>query len=107
MNNVIPLFDSYSDCNNPAEYEKLSENQKAKLQHWIDRYIKPHQVKKYNPYHSSYGLKHLFEQQGGFYITNGQLKGAMLAAGLEPETYSKRNWIFKIGKRAGTIKKSM
>jgi hypothetical protein len=34
---------------------------------------------------SSYALKHYFEvADDGFYITNGQFKGAMLEAGFEP-----------------------
>lgn len=105
MNNVIALFESYSECNNPAEYEKLTQSEKEQLKMWIDQYIKPHLVKKYNPYRTSYGLKHLFQSKGGFYVTNGQFKGAMLAAGFEPESFKDINWVFKIGKRAGTLKK--
>jgi len=40
-------------------------------------------------------LKHRCENAaGGFYISNGQFKGAMLAAGYVPIDSSDRNWHF-------------
>lgn len=90
--------------NDPTEYEKLNTRQKEVLQEWITECVKPHRTQKYNSYHSSYGLKHVFDKGGGFYVTNGQFKGAMLTAGFPPEDSNKKNWVFKIGKRAGTKK---
>ena len=50
--------------------------------------------KKYST-RTSYGIKHDFEREG-FYLTNGQFKGAMLAAGYDPEKANELNWTFKI-----------
>jgi hypothetical protein len=44
---------------------------------------------------TSYGLKHAAEDDLGFYISNGQFKGAMLEAGYEPVDTLDRNWLFR------------
>ena len=76
----------------PEAYSDLTPLQKEALAYWIDhamcyatRYSK----------RTSYGIKHDFEAEG-FYITNGQLKGAMLAAGYQPEDAKELNWTFKV-----------
>ncbi|MDP9476457.1 MAG: hypothetical protein M3R38_12375 [Actinomycetota bacterium] len=43
----------------------------------------------------SYTMKHDFETAGGFYVTNGQFKGAMLAAGYQPAKRGEQNWRFR------------
>lgn len=71
------------DGNDPSEYLILSEDQMKTLNNWIDYvfesdddYICPD---------NSYSLKHLFERdQTGFYIKNGQFKGAMIHYGFDP-----------------------
>jgi len=102
MGNRLYKTSPNSVCNNPLEYEELNEYQKATLQDWIAECVIPHKAKTFNPFHTSYGLKHQFEYNSGIYITNGQFKGAMLTAGFEPRSYNDLNWVFKIGKRTGT-----
>ena len=46
------------------------------IQRWIETNLKP--TKTFNDRRTSYGLKHLFEDTGGFYIGNGAFKGAMI-----------------------------
>jgi hypothetical protein len=100
--NLIQMPIPFAECNNPLEYDNLRDWQKEGLAEWIEDYVKPHATKNYNPNRSSYGLKHMFQYSYGFYVTNGQFKGAMLAAGFQPECYDSLNWTFKVGKRVGT-----
>jgi hypothetical protein len=80
--------------NQPEEYEKLSDADKATLLQWIADSIEPAQT----VYKStSYSLKHAFEESSvGFYITNGQIKGAMKAAGYAAVDESMVNWSYRI-----------
>src|SRR5215207_1419549 len=82
----------------PEAYEKLAPAEQAALLEWTRLAIKP--AKTIAP-NTSYGIKHDFESVG-FYISNGQLKGAMLTAGFAPDDSDELNWEFKIrptGKR--------
>jgi hypothetical protein len=82
----------------PEAYERLAPVEQAALIEWITLAIKP--AKTIAP-NTSYGIKHDFESVG-FYITNGQFKGAMLTAGYVPVDPEELNWEFKIrptGKR--------
>ena len=85
--------------NQPEQYEQLEQRKKELLQQWINERVKPHLIQSYNPSLTSYGLKHYFEREIGVYVTNGAFKGAMLAAGILPESYEALNWVFKVGKR--------
>jgi hypothetical protein len=76
----------------PAVYDELNQAEKDALAYWIE-----HAICKATKYsnRTSYGIKHDFEREE-FYITNGQFKGAMLAAGYQPEDAQELNWTFKI-----------
>jgi len=93
-----PLNRGMHPGDRPEAYEKLTPEEQAALLEWIRLAIKP--AKSVAPT-TSYGIKHDFEVPG-FYITNGQLKGAMLAAGYAPVDPDELNWEFRIrptGKR--------
>ena len=77
----------------PGEYHDLSPDARAELLLWIRRYLTPTKVKVYSG--TSYGLKHLFEDDAGYYVSNGAFKGAMLEAGYEPVVPLERNWRFR------------
>ncbi len=79
------------EVNQPSEYAKLPEDEKAALQAWIREKLVPAS----SPgRYSSYGLKHTFQDSdGGSYVTNGQFKGAMLVAGFGPLDKYDLNWI--------------
>jgi hypothetical protein len=79
----------------PEAYEALSPLEKEVMAAWIA--LAMEQATKYSP-RTSYGIKHDFEMEG-FYITNGQLKGAMLAAGYQPENAKELNWTFPVKPR--------
>lgn len=92
---------SYRD-NRPESYEDLSPVQKVTLRRWIDEnFTALKSIPKSGPV-DSYTLKHYFEESDhGFYITNGQFKGAMFAAGHEPEDARVLNWIFRARVKGG------
>jgi hypothetical protein len=78
----------------PEAYQALTDPEKAALLEWIRLAVKP--AKTRLPGRTSYGIKHDFERDA-FYVTNGEFKGALLAAGLEPAaTAGRSNWPFKI-----------
>lgn len=106
MNKVIPISiknEALSEVNNPVDYDKLSEYQKYVLHEWIKKHLEPYKIKTYQPHHSSYSLKHLFQRSGGFYVTNGQFKAGMLKAGFIPKEFGAKNWTFKLGKKIDSI----
>lgn len=61
---------------------------------WIHYHISP--ASRTDTRHSSYSLKHMVENDIGFYITNNQFKDAMLLCGYQPVDANKTNWLFKI-----------
>lgn len=88
---------SNTDVNNPDEYQKLTNEEKQILLSWIPNNLgrADRIYKKY----SSYDLKHFFEKSPqGFYLTNGQFKGAMLAAEYRVLDKNALNWHFNISK---------
>lgn len=61
---------------------------------WIHYHISP--AGKTDTRHSSYALKHMVENDIGYYITNNQFKDAMLLCGYYPVNANETNWLFKI-----------
>ncbi len=79
--------------NCPEDHDALWREERAVLRAWIAANMRA--AKTPDPYRTSYGLKHRFEEsEGGFYLSNGAFKGAMLAAGYEPADKSELNWRF-------------
>lgn len=82
----------------PSEFEELNADQKRILLNWCDL-ITP--IQSFNQKHTSYGLKHIFSNSlDGFYITNGQFKGAMLKLGFKVKDDTQLNWIFNVSERS-------
>lgn len=82
----------------PQAFLSLTEEQQKRLVAWCCRWEK---IKSTNHNNTSYGLKHAFgSSQGGFYVTNGQFKGAMLIAGFTPSDPNKLNWNFNISRKS-------
>lgn len=87
------------DANDPQAIEELTAEQRAQIGDWIKQSLLP--IASPNHDHTSYGIKHRFEKSaGGFYVTNGQFKGAMRLAGFEPVEAGEMNWTFCISKRS-------
>lgn len=77
----------------PETYEVLSQETKDLLQAWIS-WAFWHSKTIWQD-RTSYGLKHDLEFCTGVYVTNGQFKGAMLAAGYEPVDRETLNWKYR------------
>ena len=76
--------------NMPEDFYNLNQEQREILVKWIKTNLKPR--KYFNREMTSYGLKHFFEEdKEGFYIHNGQFKGAMLECGFKPHQKKKMN----------------
>lgn len=81
--------------NRPEDYNNLTQEQKYILQQWIQQTLRP--IRSRNDKHTSYGIKHIFESSpNGFYITNGQMKGALRAAGFQEYNTLDINWYYNI-----------
>ena len=65
-------------CNMPEHFDHLEIDQQNALCAWIDRSFST--TLTMNRKSSTYRLKHIFEKDN-FYITNGQMKGALLTCG--------------------------
>jgi hypothetical protein len=80
-----------------------SEALKNAVQAWIALVFQP--ANTVYQHTSSYGMKHRFEGSAGnshahLYMTNGEFKGAMLAAGYEPVDREALNWMFRLKPRS-------
>lgn len=87
--------------NQPEEFKTLLIKEQIVLVDWVKTHLTPR--KTINKRHSSYGLKHYFEddkQHGGFYVTNGAFKGAMLVCDYVPDIWNDINWCFRISNRS-------
>ncbi len=88
-----------ADLNNPDDFKNLTEEQQEILQDWILKNLE--RDNRFDLATNSYDLKHIFSDSlNGFYITNGQFKGAMLAAGYEVKDELLENWCFNVSKRS-------
>jgi hypothetical protein len=81
------------DVNQPAAFAKLSAEDRRLLVDWIRSRLRPSKV--LSDY-TSYGLKHLMEDETGVYVTNGEFKGGMAACGYEPLDASQVNWSYHL-----------
>lgn len=84
--------------NHPKSFEQLTAGEQQKLVEWINTNFDS--IKSINERHTSYGLKHIFENNGGFYISNGAFKGAMLQCGFEAKDESALNWKFNVSEKS-------
>ena len=96
---LIREMNAIHDVDLPEQYVKLTSEQKAILCGWIyDNLLTRRTV---NRKHTSYELKHLFEGSAlGFYVNNGQFKGAMIECGFFPDDEDEKNWCFCISEKS-------
>lgn len=91
--NTAAMDAAANDC---RDFAALEDSGKTILLDWIFVTFKPSK-KIYGA--TSYGMKHEFERsRQGFYVTNGQFKGAMLMLGYRAINQFDLNWKFKIEK---------
>jgi len=85
--------------NSPERFHELPADEQDAIRAWIRENV----VRQREPL-SSYSLKHIAEKALGFYVGNGEIKGAMLEAGYTPlDTRRERgiNFYFQAGPRRG------
>lgn len=91
-------YTTFIELDSPYSINYLPIEKQEQLILWCSNF-KP--IKSFNQKHSSYGLKHLFEQsEHGFYITNGQLKAALIMTGFKIENIDLLNWHFNISENS-------
>jgi hypothetical protein len=83
----------FHELDSPKEFDLLPPLKRELLLRWIDLVLYPAVTIWRDT--TSYGLKHAAEDDLGFYISNGQFKGAMLEAGYEPADTWEQNWMFR------------
>ena len=86
------------NVNSTEQFDLLTKDEQAQLVEWCRSLEKS---KTFNKYYTSYGLKHVFQYNGGFYISNGAFKQAMLLAGFNhKECESRINWRFNVSQKS-------
>ena len=86
------------NVNSTENFELLTAEEQAQLVEWRRSLEKSKSI---NKHHTSYGIKHAFQYGGGFYVTNGAFKQAMLLAGFNhKECESRINWRFNVSQKS-------
>lgn len=97
------MFNDYRDNNSggnaPAAFGAMSIRDRAYLVTIIRLFLRP--TRAINRKHTSYGLKHLAEKlMPDGYVSNGEMKGAMLYCGYKADNTHEMNWDFNISERS-------
>ena len=92
-------YDPLSD--DPMYFLQLPRAERTSLLDWIVQNISPR--KTMNLRLSSYGLKHVYQDDTCNYVANGQFKGAMIVAGYTPNDAMALNPSYAIKKYIGKV----
>ena len=93
--NGLPHSAGYLNLHERCELDKLDNAHERRIvQDWIRDTFNP--IKSYNPKHSTYSLKHLLETKTGIYLTNNQMKDALLNMGYTCQNEHKINWLVNV-----------
>lgn len=76
----------------------IDEKEQEIVFNWIDKNIMPRKTELDT--RTSYGIKHLLEQDKGIYLTNNQFKDAMMHCGYMPVNPNELNWTYRISKKS-------
>lgn len=76
----------------------IDEKEQEIVFNWIDKNIMPRKTELDT--RTSYGIKHLLEQDTGIYLTNNQFKDAMMHCGYMPVNPNELNWTYRISKKS-------
>lgn len=77
----------------PEQYHKVPEETRKRAKEWILNNIRPYRMTNSR---TSYGIKHILQHDTGIYLTDGEFKGAMLAAGYAPINPDEDEWRFRV-----------
>jgi len=91
-----------SDREQAVRFLDLSVEQQTALLVWMQVNLK--RTRTINHKRTSYEMKSYFERDiNGFYVSNGQFKGAMLLLGFKPLDQNELNWHFNVSERSFAI----
>lgn len=91
-------YEIYSELDSPYSINYLTMDQQERLILWCSK-LKA--IKSFNVKHSSYGIKHAFEKsEHGFYVTNGQMKAALICTGFKVSDVHSLNWHFNLSDKS-------
>lgn len=83
----------------PSNFMDLTHEEQNTLLSWILDSLVP--ARSVNYRHNSYETKHDFSDSSlGFYVTNGQFKGAMFVAGFKTDKLEQQNWCFNVSEKS-------
>lgn len=80
-----------------------SREEQEEVFHWIQNNLIPKKTTLYLI--TSYGLKHLLEEDTGIYLTNNEFKDAMLHCGYEPVNPKALNWNYGLSKKSPAFRR--
>ena len=100
---IIEKLESYhyfrekeTDRESPALFLEMTLERQEELLNLIAKYLSP--IKGFNTKHTSYGLKHRFEKFMK-YISNAEMKGAMIVSGYKIKDDKNQNHIYNISNK--------
>ena len=86
------------NVNSTDQFELMTGQEQAQLVAWCRNLEKSKSI---NRHHTSYSLKHHFQYGGGFYVSNGAFKQAMVLAGFSYKPCeSGINWRFNVSQKS-------
>ena len=86
-------------ADDPREFCRLTFDERVRLLAWLAESFEPGPRVLRGA--TSYSVKHEFQYaEGGFYVVNGAMKGALLALGFSICDRSVQNWQFRARRRA-------
>ena len=86
------------DCESPALFLKMTPARQEELLNLIAKYLTP--IKSFNTKYTSYGLKHRFEKFMKYtYISNAEMKGAMIVSGYKIKDDRDQNHTYNISNK--------
>ena len=93
------LGEKETDNESPALFLKMTPERQKELLGLIAKYLTP--IKSFNTKHTSYGLKHRFEKfmKLDKYISNAEMKGAMIISGYKIKDDRDQNHIYNISNK--------
>lgn len=88
---ITPENHAWTENDEALFNESSPADQKMALL-WVKWNLRPR--KTFNTKRSSYGLKHVLEEDTGIYLTNNQFKDLMLECGYGVKNPNELNWFF-------------
>lgn len=96
---MAKILNFKSDLNDENQFFLMAESNKKHLTDWIKENLLPYKIKSINVHDCSMQLKRLYEKETGRYISNGEMKGAMIEAGFRTKDKDRTNWMFNISRK--------